>query len=90
MITLQPIPSSKDQNFLENLLNLSPLKPAVTPFGATMVRWSAIFEEKLKLAHNYTHNDSCIEILRQDTWPSMTKIVHDTVSFFDSLQEEYF
>lgn len=25
-------------------------KPAVTPFGATMVRWSTIFEEKLKLA----------------------------------------
>ena len=61
------------------------------PFGATMVRWSTIFEEKLKLAQLATTlNDSCIEILRHDTWPSMTKTVHDTVSFFDSLQEEFF
>ena len=35
MITLQPIPSSKDCNFLTNLLKIWALwKPEVTPFGS--------------------------------------------------------
>ena len=53
MITLQPIPSSKDCNFLTNLLNLSPLKTRSDAFWEQWWFVGALFlkkKKKLKLA----------------------------------------
>ena len=56
MITLQPIPSSKDCNFLTNLLNLSPLKTRSDAFWEQWWFVGALFLKKKNSSWHSVHS----------------------------------